>query len=286
MQSLTNSQFAPFVKEVEQDYDIQVLFITGHGPAVWGYSKEDPNLHFIYKKPLSDYLNIGTPDILSLQHRALNKTFKGTDIRTLFKQLVTWDLPTLELLSSSSTYWDTSLEGKSLWDTVKGLASYMCQKGPALEAFYTKARGMYHSLRGSGMFKKPEKIVEPIRYILCCQWLNLKGSLPPASLASLNESLLRSYKTAFEYKAIETLIKHCLAGDVQVKEPYGSGLIAFLHDHLSEYQSFNFGDYKKTLVKENQQLVNPFLCQIIQTPKLPVLSTYLKYPFENAGTEG
>lgn len=174
------------LREIEETYDIEVLWAVESGSRAWGFESPDSDfdVRFIYKRKVQDYLKL-TPerDVIELP---IDDTWdvNGWDLdKTL--TLLARSNPTLyEWLHSPIVYCHT--------DFVEKLV-------PLLETCLSEERMIHHYLstaKGqmakylSGHVVKPKKYLYVLRPILACEWIKKFHTVPPVLFEELVQTCL------------------------------------------------------------------------------------------------
>ncbi|HFI0346431.1 TPA: nucleotidyltransferase domain-containing protein [Streptococcus suis] len=174
------------LREIEERYDVEVLWAVESGSRAWGFESPDSDfdVRFIYKRKIQDYLKL-TPDrdVIELP---IDNTWdvNGWDLDKTLKLLAKSNPTLFEWFQSPIVYYRT--------DFVERLA-------PLLENCLSEERMMYHYLSTAKghMSKylgdkhvKPKKYFYALRPILACKWLAKYHTAPPVRFDELIKACL------------------------------------------------------------------------------------------------
>lgn len=171
--------------EIEEKYNIKILYALESGSRLYGFPSEDSDwdIRFIYKSPLPWYISIREKrDTIEINDTILNFDFVGWDIKKALFLLSKSNPSLLEWLQAPLIYKNDETFLKSL----KELAS----------EYFSPRSCFYHHLGIIRSHRKRylerdmkriayKKYLYVIRSIYACNWIENKGTQPPAIFEDL-----------------------------------------------------------------------------------------------------
>ncbi|CYU68462.1 nucleotidyltransferase domain-containing protein [Streptococcus suis] len=218
------------LREIEEKYDVEVLWAVESGSRAWGFESPDSDfdVRFIYKRKAQDYLKL-TPerDVIELP---IDDTWdvNGWDLDKTLRLLAKSNPTLFEWLHSPIVYHRT--------DFVEKLA-------PLLETCLSEERMMYHYLstaKGqmskylSGELVNPKKYFYALRPILACEWVKTFHTAPPVLFNELVQNCLPEDLKA----SVERLVAIKMASSEAAEmEPF-QDIHAYLEKSIQELERY------------------------------------------------
>ncbi len=183
------------LREIEEQYNAEVLWAVESGSRAWGFASPDSDfdVRFIYKRKPADYLKLNPGrDVIELP---VDETWdvNGWDLDKALKLLQKSNPTLFEWLNSPIVYCRTGFRERIT---------------PLMEECFSEEKMLYHYLNTArhnikdflqGDTVKPKKYFYAIRPILACIWVREYHSAPPVLFADLAEKVLpREQKPAVE----------------------------------------------------------------------------------------
>jgi predicted nucleotidyltransferase len=198
------------LKDVEQQYDIKVLYAVESGSRAWGFHSEesDWDVRFIYVHKLDWYLKVNA----------------GRDvIEEMYDDnvdLVGWDLrKTLQLFRKSNPSLMEWLHSPIIYYADDDFLSQMLTLEPR---YFNAAKMMYHY---ENLYIKHDKrylqntayplkrFLYYLRGILACRWLEEYGTLPPVLFAELVNAIVVEENICYKINELLALKKKSKEND-------------------------------------------------------------------------
>ena len=198
------------LKDVEQQYDIKVLYAVESGSRAWGFHSEesDWDVRFIYVHKLDWYLKVNA----------------GRDvIEEMYDDnvdLVGWDLrKTLQLFRKSNPSLMEWLHSPIIYYADDDFLSQMLTLEPS---YFNAAKMMYHY---ENLYIKHDKrylqntayplkrFLYYLRGILACRWLEEYGTLPPVLFAELVNAIVVEENICYKINELLALKKKSKEND-------------------------------------------------------------------------
>lgn len=171
---------------IEEENNIKIIYAVESGSRAWGFASPDSDydVRYIYVRPVDDYLRIDQPKdtIEGPLDEVLD--FSGWDIRKMLSLLRKTNPSLMEWAGSPVVY----------------------RTGPAWEAlaarfpeFFSPVSNMHHYLSMAvsnweanmkGKQVKLKKYLYVLRPLLCCRWLEERGTVPPVAFSELRGCML------------------------------------------------------------------------------------------------
>lgn len=174
------------LQQVEQKYQVKVLWAVESGSRAWGFASPDSDfdVRFIYKRPMERYLELEkSRDVIELP---IDDTWdvSGWDLDKALKLLYRSNPSLYEWLASPICYWRTDFADRI---------------HPFMREYFSVERMLYHyrntavrHMRDylSGEMIQPKKYFYALRPILACDWIMDSGNIPPVLFAELVDAEL------------------------------------------------------------------------------------------------
>lgn len=216
--------------EVEEQYNVEILWAVESGSRAWGFASPDSDfdVRFIYKRKPADYLKLNPGrDVIELP---LDETWdvNGWDLdKTLI--LLQKSNPTLfEWLNSPIVYRGTGFRERIT---------------PLMDECFSEAKMLYHYLNTArqnikiflqGDTVKPKKYFYAIRPILACIWVRKYHCAPPVLFADLAEKVL----PCEQKPAVEKLLDLKMNAPEKTEIPPISEINQFLDEKVAEIDDY------------------------------------------------
>lgn len=195
-QEMMNILVPQKLKEIEDTYQVTVLWAVESGSRAWGFASPDSDfdVRFIYKRNPEAYLKLNPGrDVIELP---VDDTWDVSG----------WDLDkTLKLLQKSNP---TLYEW--MQSPIKYYGTDFCQRmEPVLIACFSEEKMLYHYLNTAkhnikdflrGTSVRPKKYFYALRPILACLWVRTYHSAPPVLFDELYRTVLpEELKASVDY---------------------------------------------------------------------------------------
>lgn len=178
---------------IEDEYDVTILHAVESGSRAWGFASEDSDwdVRFIYRHKRDKYLSVfkwrdvieHSSPIWSQVDRERELDISGWDLRKTMGLLYKSNPPLLEHMRSPIVYID-----RKEFAPVLGLVSQVYSPRVCVYHYYHMARNNYREyLRGPGVWLK--KYLYVVRPVMCMEWIQAYGSLPPVNIYELMSGL-------------------------------------------------------------------------------------------------
>ena len=208
------------LKEIEEQFHVDVLWAVESGSRAWGFASEDSDfdVRFIYKRQHSDYLKLNPArDVIELPIDDIWDV-NGWDLDKTLK-LLNKSNPTLyEWLNSPIRYVDSDFNEKVQ---------------PLMDLCFSEKNMLYHYLNTarktivsylSGDLVKPKKYFYALRPVLACRWILAYHSTPPVSFNELSDAVLP--------EDMKSVVEELLDIKINTPEVYEIKPIRKLDDYL------------------------------------------------------
>ncbi|MBF0819757.1 nucleotidyltransferase domain-containing protein [Streptococcus acidominimus] len=218
------------LREIEETYDVEVLWAVESGSRAWGFESPDSDfdVRFIYKRKAKDYLKlIPERDVIELP---IDDTW---DVNG-------WDLDkTLKLLAKSNPTLFEWLHSPIVY--VK--SNFVEKLALLLESCFSEERMMYHYLstaKGqmskylSGELVRPKKYFYALRPILACKWVENFHTAPPV----LFDDLVRTCLPIELKHSVEKLLAIKMASSEATEIAPLSDLHTYLEGSIQDIEAY------------------------------------------------
>lgn len=208
------------LREIEERYQVTVLYAAESGSRAWGFASPDSDfdVRFIYKRPQTAYLRLDpVRDVIELP---VDDTWDVTG----------WDLDkTLKLLYKSNP---------SLYEWLASPICY-CRTGfeerlrPLMQRCFSEKAMLYHYLSMAhnnirdylrGETVRPKKYMYALRPLLACRWILDRHSAPPVPFSALVDAVLPAELKS----AVDGLIALKINGPEALEIPHIAALDAYI----------------------------------------------------------
>lgn len=189
------------LEKLEHEFGIEILFASESGSRAWGFESKnsDWDVRFIYKRPISWYLTLGTRrDVVERMDGDLD--FVGWDIKKAL-QLMRKSNPELYGWLRSPIVYRQSTFGLYLTQISR---NYFNARA-ATHHYLHMAEGNYRTYlqREQVPYKKYLYVVRPL---LCCHHIRTNGYEPPVEFCMLHNNLSNN-NTHYPYDDVEKLLQ-------------------------------------------------------------------------------
>ena len=174
------------IREIEHEEKIKILHVIESGSRAWGFASPDSDydVRFIYVRDKKKYLGLReTKDYIDWE---LNDVLdiNGWDLKKTLQHFHKSNATLFEWANSPVVYYTTDE-----WKKVFGVAqSYFAVK-PSLYHYYGTANKNYIEYLQEDMVRY-KKYFYVLRPLLCCKWIEEKGTPPPVLFNELVRSVL------------------------------------------------------------------------------------------------
>lgn len=184
------------LREIENEYNITVLWAVESGSRAWGFASPDSDfdVRFIYKRKASDYLKLNRDrDVIELP---IDDTWdlSGWDLDKTLKLLQKSNPTLYEWLQSPIVYISTGFENR-----IENLMKECFSEEKILYHYLNTAKNHVKNYL-SGDLVRPKKYFYALRPILACIWVQTYHSAPPVLFDDLYHSVLpKELKKSVDY---------------------------------------------------------------------------------------
>lgn len=197
---------------------IRILYACESGSRCWGFASPDSDydIRFIYVRQIEDYLSIDpVRDVIEEPVDEL-WDLNGWDLGKALRLMKKSNSSLIEWLQSPIVYYEVPGFRKSMLDLAKN--HYSNEK--LFNNYRGMARGNYREyLTGKEVLLK--KYLYVLRPLLACEWIEEKGSYPPAVFQELLDFAKEAHPTMVQ--ETEALLVKKKAG---LEKTYGPRLVA------------------------------------------------------------
>ena len=240
------------LRELEEKYQITVLFAAESGSRAWGTASPDSDfdVRFIYKRSYKEYLRLEkTRDVIEIP---IDSTWdvSGWDLSKALRLLYNSNPGLYDWIGSPVCYLDVNFKEKIM---------------PLMRSYFSKERMMHHYYEiasrhikelSSEDYVSPKKYFYALRSILACDWIDRENCAPPVTFSELSAKVLPSTKkTSVEYildakrnMPEKAKIKHI--GDIDV---FLVGELETIRDHvecLSKEKNKDWNELDSFFIRE------------------------------------
>ncbi|PLS02835.1 nucleotidyltransferase domain-containing protein [Neobacillus cucumis] len=176
------------LKQIEQQFEVKVCYAVEAGSRAWGTASKnsDYDVRFIYVHKKDWYLSIDQKrDVIELP---INQQLDlhGWDIRKTLQLFRKSNPSLLEWVHSNHVYF----QAFKLIEKMKDLEQYLFNPKSALFHYLNMAKGnLRNGLQAAPIISK--QLLNIIRPILACMWIEKQNSFPPNELPFLIKELIR-----------------------------------------------------------------------------------------------
>ena len=187
--SVTRNNIIDELKQIEQHYNVKVLYACEAGSRCWHIESEDSDydVRFIYAHEHEWYLNLNDGrDVIEINRPDDMLDIGGWDLRKALRLFKKSNPPLLEWLYSDTVYMaDIDFPAK-----LKALELYYYNPTAAAYHYFHMAKGNYRDyLQGDGHVWL-KKYLYVLRPLLCVRWIEAKQNVaPPVNFKVLVETL-------------------------------------------------------------------------------------------------
>lgn len=179
---LTTEEIRARLLQLEKTHDIKILYACESGSRAWGFASKDSDydIRFLYVRRPQDYISVyPVRDVIEEPVDAV-WDINGWDLSKALKLMLKANSNLLEWLRSPIQYVpNTSFCGELL-----ALANNHISLQKLFFSYQGMPRGNYRDyLQGESVWLK--KYLYVIRPLLCSQWINRFGRLPPVRISEL-----------------------------------------------------------------------------------------------------
>lgn len=218
------------LKEIENKYDVKVLWAIESGSRAWGFASPDSDfdVRFIYKRKPEAYLRLERcRDVIELP---VDDTWdvSGWDIDKTIKLLRNTNPTLYEWMNSPIRYIESD---------------FSVRLAPLMKECFTEDRMLYHysSIAKSTVHNhlqketvKPKKYFYALRSVLACEWIRQFHSAPPVPFSELYETVLPDkLKTT-----VDSLLELKRNGPEGLEIPPVKNIDEFLDEQISGAESY------------------------------------------------
>ncbi|MFJ7735724.1 nucleotidyltransferase domain-containing protein [Lysinibacillus sp. NPDC097287] len=230
--------------EIEEAYQIKVLYAVESGSRAWGFPSKDSDydVRFIYIHQPEWYLSIDPQgigakrDVIELPINDL-LDISGWEITKALRLFRKSNPPLLEWMRSDILYF----QQYSFIDNLRSLESEVFYPNASLYHYLNMAKNNYREyLRGTEV--KIKKYFYVLRPVLACKWIEERKTVPPIDFHELLQSMVPEGELRTE---IDKLLERKIIGDELDIEPRITVINEFLESEMIRLEA-----YIKTLTVE------------------------------------
>lgn len=197
------------LKEIEDKYNIEILFAVESGSRAWGFPSTDSDydVRFIYKRKIEDYLKIDPIDDFIDLEIVDELDFKGWDIQKVLRLMLKSNSSINEYLQSPIHYISDEIFKKELFDLA---ASQFNSQKVAMHYLGITTKRMVEMEHQNEI--KLKSLFYALRSVLSAKWIVENKTIPPMEFEKL--------KHLIEDKTIENKVDKYLAIKSNVDESF------------------------------------------------------------------
>ncbi|WP_314243745.1 nucleotidyltransferase domain-containing protein [Empedobacter tilapiae] len=197
------------LKEIEDKYNIEILFAVESGSRAWGFPSTDSDydVRFIYKRKIEDYLKIDPIDDFIDLEIVDELDFKGWDIQKVLRLMLKSNSSINEYLQSPIHYIFDEIFEKELFDLAA--SQFNSQKVAMHYLGITTKRIIEMKLQDEIKLKS---LFYALRSVLSAKWIVENKTIPPMEFEKL--------KYLIGNKTIENQVDKYLAIKANVDESF------------------------------------------------------------------
>ncbi|MGV0921683.1 nucleotidyltransferase domain-containing protein [Empedobacter falsenii] len=197
------------LKEIEDKYNIKILFAVESGSRAWGFPSTDSDydVRFIYKRKIEDYLKIDSIDDFIDLEIVDELDFKGWDIQKVLRLMLKSNSSINEYLQSPIHYISDEIFEKELLDLA---ASQFNSQKVAMHYLGITTKRMAEMEHQNEI--KLKSLFYALRSVLSAKWIVENKTIPPMEFEKL--------KHLIEDKTIENKVDKYLAIKSNVDESF------------------------------------------------------------------
>ncbi|MGL5233720.1 MAG: nucleotidyltransferase domain-containing protein [Empedobacter falsenii] len=197
------------LKEIEDKYNVKILFAVESGSRAWGFPSTDSDydVRFIYKRKIEDYLKIDSIDDFIDLEIVNELDFKGWDIQKVLRLMLKSNSSINEYLQSPIHYISNEIFEKELFDLAA--SQFNSQKVAMHYLGITTKRLIEMELQNEIKLKS---LFYALRSILSAKWIVKNKTIPPMEFGKL--------KHLIEDKTIENQVDKYLEIKLKVDESF------------------------------------------------------------------
>lgn len=235
------------LKEIEDKYEVTILFAVESGSRAWGFSSSDSDwdVRFVYCHRPSWYFTVFPGrDVIEEMDKELNLDFSGWELNKALGLLYKGNPPLLEWLQSPQTY----VTHPEAYPELQNLAKAFYSPKTAIYHYLHMAKGNYKSYiedRHEVLTKKYLYIVRPL---LACKWVETYGTFPPMEIDTTLGTLLTTRELTTHAKIAKLLEKKRDGRELGLDSPDLS-LNIWIEENLLKYT-----EYAKSLESQDKDV--------------------------------
>ncbi|MBK8443173.1 MAG: nucleotidyltransferase domain-containing protein [Sphingobacteriales bacterium] len=184
------------LRNVEKEYNIQILLACETGSRAWGFPSPDSDydVRFIYKHHKDWYLSLSEKkDTIELMFDNNEMDLSGWDLRKTLNLLWKSNASLLERIQSPVVY----IENQAFLEGIKNLATTCYSKIATMHHYLSMAKNMYGEVQQKEEVKL-KKLFYALRTATACEWILEKETMPPIAFGIMLENL--NFSTHFKEK--------------------------------------------------------------------------------------
>lgn len=174
------------LKEIEENYGVEILWAAEAGSRSWGFASPDSDfdVRFIYKRPFKEYLRLDhCRDVIELPINDIWDV-NGWDLDKTLKLLSKSNPALYEWLNAPIIYKETGFRQR-----MEPLLSMCFSEKRMLHHYFNTARNdIKNHLQKETV--KPKKYFYALRPVMACEWIMKYHSAPPVPFGDLVKTVL------------------------------------------------------------------------------------------------
>ena len=197
------------LKEIEDKYNVKILFAVESGSRAWGFPSTDSDydVRFIYKRNINDYLKIDSVDDFIDIEIVDELDFKGWDIQKVLRLMLKSNSSINEYLQSPIHYISDEIFEKELFDLA---ASQFNSQKVAMHYLGITTKRIIEMEHENDI--KLKSLFYALRSVLSAKWIVEKKTIPPMEFDKL--------KHLIENKTIENRVNNYLEIKANMDESF------------------------------------------------------------------
>lgn len=174
------------LREIEQKHDVKIICAVESGSRAWGFASPDSDydVRYIYVRRPEDYVRVDAvrdtiegplDDVLD---------FSGWDLRKMLGLLKKTNPSLMEWAGSPSVYLDSAV-----WQRIRREIPTYFSVRAELHHYLSSAHADWQLISQTDT-PRLKKYMYMLRALLCAQWLERFGTMPPVRFGELAETML------------------------------------------------------------------------------------------------
>ncbi|WP_203363754.1 nucleotidyltransferase domain-containing protein [Bacillus sp. REN10] len=232
-----NTRILTAITQIEQEYNVKVLYACESGSRAWGFPSKDSDydVRFIYIHKKEHYLAIDPigvgkkRDVIELPIDDL-LDMSGWELTKALRLFRKSNPPLLEWLHSPIIYYTAF----STVEQMKQLQQEVFAPHSCMYHYLNMANKNYREYLQRDQVKL-KKYFYALRPVLAAKWIKQFNEFPPLDFQTLLDNMLPEGKVKSE---VELLLKRKTAGEELDKEPPNPLINAFLYEEIIRLEAY------------------------------------------------